>query len=140
MTINNRVLPWIVVAASMSVTVAAVILMNKPLVLVFPNANSRLTYFTVHNIVPAQSISKGAGVKVGILDHHFGLDEHKDLYAGGTNFLAESRKDELTRISSHGYWLALTLKEIAPEAQIHGLNAISSDEGETVGALERAID
>src|SRR5512141_55123 len=33
--------------------------------LVFYNANSRETYFTIHNIRPAQAIATGNGVKVG---------------------------------------------------------------------------
>jgi membrane-anchored mycosin MYCP len=43
-----------------------------PAVLRFPNANSRQTYFTVHHIREAWETSRGAGVKVGILDHSFG--------------------------------------------------------------------
>ena len=51
--------------------------------LVFPGANSRVTYFTVHNIAAAQAVARGRGVKAGILDHSFGIDAHAPLYAGG---------------------------------------------------------
>lgn len=113
---------------------------RRPNTLVFPNANSRETYFTVHNILPAQGMTKGKGAKVGILDHYFALEEHSDLYAGGMNFLGDGRNDELTKISSHGYWMALVLHEIAPEARIYALNTASTDEGQMVDAITRAID
>ena len=57
-----------------------------PPVLLFPEANSRVTYFDVHNVRAAWEISRGAGVKVGILDHSFGYGTHENLYAGGKNF------------------------------------------------------
>jgi hypothetical protein len=50
-------------------------------ILYFPNANSRPTYFTIHNILPAWETSMGEGVKVGILDHSFGFQIHEGLYA-----------------------------------------------------------
>ena len=50
----------------------------------FPNANSRQTYFTVHDIWDAWEMSKGAGVRVGILDHSFGVDpENSGLTVAG---------------------------------------------------------
>lgn len=88
---------------------------------VFPGANSRETYFTLHQIREAQSISKGKGCKVGILDHSFGLARHSDLYAGGMNFVQD--EDEfLYQREWHGYWMATVLHEIAPEAEIYALN------------------
>ncbi len=113
---------------------------NRQNVLVFPNANSRETYFTLHNLLPAQGMTKGRGAKVGILDHYFALNDHPDLYAGGMNFLGDSRTDELTKLASHGYWMALVLHEVAPEASIYALNAASTDEKEMVDAIVRAID
>src|SRR5512146_331905 len=108
---------------------------SAPTVLVFPNASSRETYFTLHNILPAQGMTKGKGAKVGILDHYFALEDHPDLYAGGMNFLGDGRNDELTKLSSHGYWMALVLHEVAPEARIYALNVASSDEQEMVDAI-----
>jgi len=140
MSVKSPVVAWILAAVALLAAGAMLLFMNRPQSLVFPNANSRLTYFTVHNILPAHAISKGAGVKVGILDHYFALQQHSDLYTGGMNFLGDSRSDELNKLSSHGYWLALTLREIAPEAQIYALNAASSDEAEMVGAIEQAIE
>lgn len=59
-------------------------------VLVFPGANSRETYFTMHNIKEAQAISQGKGCKIGILDHSFGMAVHPKLYAGGKNFVIDN--------------------------------------------------
>jgi hypothetical protein len=109
-------------------------------ILVFPGANSRETYFTVHNIRPAHALSQGVGTKVGILDHSFGMDAHPELYAGGENFQSGEWGDSFRGQSHHGYWMALVLREIAPATEIYALNTYSSDEGERVEAMVRAID
>lgn len=90
-------------------------------VLVFPGANSRDTYFSLHKIREAQFSSKGKGIKVGILDHSFGIDLHPKLYAGGKNFVKD-KEEFLTNREWHGYWMATVLREIAPEAEIYALN------------------
>ena len=109
-------------------------------VLVFPGANSRETYFTLHHIREAQAISTGKGCKVGILDHSFGMALHPDLYAGGRNFVIDS--DEfLTKREWHGFWMATVLREIAPGVEIYALNTVSfkapESEAETIA---KAID
>jgi len=109
-------------------------------VLLFPGANSRETYFSIHNIRPAHAMTQGAGTRVGILDHSFGLDVHPELYAGGENFQSGDWGDSYRHQSHHGYWMALTLREIAPATEIYALNTYSSDEGERVEAMVRAID
>jgi len=109
-------------------------------VLVFPGANSRETYFSVHDVSPAYDLTRGAGARVGILDHSFGMDVHPDLYAGGENFQTGNWGETFRSQSHHGYWMALTLREIAPEVEIYALNTYSSDEGERVKAMVRAID
>jgi len=111
-----------------------------PLILYFPNANSRPTYITVHNVLEAWSISKGAGVKVGILDHSFGYAIHKDLYAGGKNFQKDKCGKFFNKNSHHGFWMASTLREIAPEAEIYALGTFSNDESAKVDAMVEAID
>ncbi len=113
---------------------------ETPGILYFPNANSRPTYFTIHNIYDAWSISKGAGVKIGILDHSFGFDVHPGLYAGGKNFQKGGWGESFGKVSHHGFWMASTLREIAPEAQIYALGTHSSDESEKVDAMVEAID
>jgi len=105
--------------------------------LVFPGANSRATYFSMHNVAAAQALSRGAGVRVGILDHGFGFDTHRDLYADGVDFRGNGA---LSAYSEHGYWMALTLREIAPDVDIYALNTASRDEPEKVDAMVRAID
>lgn len=59
----------------------------------YPDGNTRDTYDTIHNLKEAQKVSKGAGVKVGILDWCFGFDEHENLYAGGKDFTTYSYHD-----------------------------------------------
>jgi hypothetical protein len=81
-------------------------LKQQPFNIVFENANSRDTYFTIHNVKQAQNISKGKGIKVGILDHYFGYASHKELYSNCIDFLNDS--DSLNNISEHGYWMATT--------------------------------
>ena len=104
----------------------------------FQNANSRDTYFTLHNVKQAQSISKGKGIKVGILDHYFGCEVNKDLYTGTVDFLDDS--EAFNKISEHGFWMANTLKEIAPECDIYAINTLDSDEDKKVTAMIKAID
>jgi len=113
---------------------------NDPSVLVFPGANSRDTYFTMHNIREAQAISQGKGCKIGILDHSFGMANHPELYAGGKNFVEDS--DEfLIKREWHGYWMAVTLREIAPQAEIYALNTHSfKSPTSNAKAIARAID
>lgn len=108
--------------------------------LVFPGANSRETYFTVHNVGAAHEHATGAGVRVGILDHSFAFEAHPELYAGGEEFLEHSSRGPLDGPAHHGYWMALVLREIAPKAEIYALNTSTGDEGEKVDAMVRAID
>ena len=115
-------------------------LVDAPATIRFPNANSRQTYFTVHNIWEAWEISKGAGVKVGILDHSFGFDVHDGLYAGGANFQTGDWGESFGKESHHGFWMASTLREVAPEVEIYALGTYSSDETAKVDAMVRAID
>jgi hypothetical protein len=111
-----------------------------PFALVFPGANSHDTYFTMHGIGEAQAITKGAGVKVGILDHLFGTNLHPDLYMGAANFLGDDALWKLEDKDEHGYWMALVLKEIAPEVEVYALNTSDRDEGTRVAAMIKAID
>lgn len=108
---------------------------NRHNLLVFNNANSRDTYFSIHNIRQAQEISTGKGIKIGILDHYFGYSQHPDLYAGGEDFY--SSKD--MEINEHGYWMATVLKEIAPDVEVYALNTMANDEKDRVKAMVDAI-
>jgi len=113
---------------------------EAPPIIRFPNANSRQTYFTIHNIWEAWEFSKGAGVKVGILDHSFGFGKHEGLYAGGQNFQTDEWGEYFSESSHHGFFMASTLREVAPEVEIYALGTYSSDEMARVDAMVRAID
>lgn len=107
----------------------------------FPDANSRATYDTVHHVGEAQKVSTGKDVKVGILDWGFGFEEHEGLYAGGKDFTTYEYHDEnFNHTSEHGFWMAQTLKEIAPDAEVYALGTyVPDDEDEWVNALIEGI-
>ena len=107
-------------------------------VLVFKNANSRDTIFSMHNISKAHEITRGKGIKVGIIDRYFGYEKHPDLYAGGSNFSEDDRS--FLSLDEHGYWMALTLSEVAPEAEIYALNIDFADETKKVDSMIKAIN
>ncbi|MHB1459345.1 MAG: S8 family serine peptidase [Armatimonadota bacterium] len=110
------------------------------LAMIFPDANSRHTYFTLHNIREAQVFSKGKGCKVGILDHSFGIELHPELYSGGKNFVSDD-DEVLAKHESHGYWMTKTLREIAPEVEIYALNTYSFEDPDShAEIISRAID
>lgn len=112
------------------------IMINKTIT--FPNANSRETYFTLHNVKAAHKLALGADVKVGIIDWLFALDEHPDLYTGYADI--SGIPDQLQQ-SGHGYWMASTLREIAPKCEIFALNAIDySNDANRITLLEKAVD
>ncbi|MBE6063457.1 MAG: peptidase [Clostridium butyricum] len=102
------------------------------------SANSWDNYFTVHNIREAQKISKGKGIKVGILDWGFGCSEHPELYTDNKDFLNNSHNHN--KESQHGYWMASTLKEITPECEIYALSTHARRESDKVKAMSEAID
>lgn len=107
----------------------------------FPDANLRETYDSVHNVKEAQKISTGKGIKVGILDWGFGFAEHDGLYAGGKDFAAYSNHDDnFNYTSEHGFWMAQTLKEIAPDVSIYALGTYCPGEDAWVDAMIEAID
>jgi len=109
-------------------------------IMVFPDANSRMTFFSLHHIHEAQTLSKGKGIKVGILDHSFGLNRHPELYTGGRNFV-EGSEEFLTEREWHGYWMANTLHEVAPDVEIFALNTVPFEKREThAEVISKAID
>jgi len=104
------------------------------------DANSRANYFSVHNIWTAREHTTGKGVKVGILDWCFDYENQSDYYAGFEDFtgipIPSGQGPE------HGYWMATVLREIAPDAEIYALNAVSMSlsENKWVDAMVRAVD
>lgn len=102
----------------------------------FENANSRETYFTVHNVAAAHEVGKGSGVRVGILDRFFGCRKHPGLYSEAMDFTGNTAA--LDEDDGHGYWMACVLKEIAPECEAVALNALEYADTQT--DVERMVD
>lgn len=95
------------------------------------------SYFTAHNIGSAHSITRGAGSRVGVMDHSFHAGAHPELYTGARDF----RDPGVASEESHrGYWVALALHEIVPEADIFALGTYSPVEEERVQAMIRALE
>jgi len=97
------------------------------------------SYLTIHNLRPAHDLTVGRGARVGILDHSFEIDTHPDLYAGGSRFWPDTEPiggDGTYR----GFWMATTVREIAPEASIFALDIPQGDEGARVEAIVQALD
>lgn len=106
-----------------------------------PDGGSPGPYAVVHDLLSAHELSRGEGVRVGVLDHTFGVDLHRDLYAGGENFQGGPWVVRYHGSSSHGYRMAAVVREIAPEAEIYALGtADHTDEAALVDAMVRAID
>ncbi len=103
----------------------------------FPNANTRDTYESVHHVKEAQQMATGKGIKVGIIGTYFGYNENRDLFAGGENF-TENKRD-FKDIGEHGLWMAVTLKEIAPDVEIYALNARNNNPETEAEAIIKAI-
>ncbi len=104
----------------------------------FDNANSRDTYFNIHNVKAAQQVSNGEGIKVGILDHSFAVKKHDGLYAGSMDFT--NNPSGMNYDESHGYWMACVLREIAPKCEIYALCTYSDSEMAEVKNIVEAID
>lgn len=102
------------------------------------NANGRDTYFSVHQVKAAQQIAKGKGVKVGILDSSFAMSYYPTLYAGGKTF--GSKENRLDKSQGHGWQMATTLREIAPECDIYALNISNENEDKKVDSIIMAIE
>ncbi len=98
------------------------------------------THLAIHNVRAAHEITLGAGTKVGILDRSFGVEAHPELYAGSENFLGGGSNPQDGDETHQGYWMALVLHEIAPEAEIYALEAVASDEATRVEAMVRALE
>jgi hypothetical protein len=97
----------------------------------------------MHNVKEAHKYGKGENIKIGIVDWCFGLNEHPNLYAGGTD--VSDNPFFLYDKSEHGYWMACALKEIAPECQIYAINYLNGENFDTraeyiVKAINWAIE
>lgn len=104
----------------------------------FRDANLRPTYDTFHHIREAQQKATGKGIKIGILDRFFGMQSHQEFYCGGKNFTGNVKAFE--ELAEHGFWIAVTLKEIAPDVEIYALNALDRDRDLETRSIVEAID
>ena len=104
----------------------------------YNDANTRPTYNDYHHIKAAQQLATGKGVKVGILGKYFGYDANRELFAGGVNFTGD--ENAFREVDEHGLWMATTLREIAPDAEIYALNARSSNRSAEKKAIVQAVD
>jgi len=104
----------------------------------FENANLRPRYKDVHNVSEALKISTGKNIKVGIIDKYFGYKLHDNIYAGGKVF--DANEDAFNNIDEHGYWMATTLRELAPDVEIYALGCLTDGQDQDVIAIEKAID
>ena len=93
---------------------------------IFRNANSRNTYFSIHNIEPAHRYSTGKQIRVGIIDWLFFYNKNADIYAGFSDI--SNQPDFLFELDGHGHMMANTLKEIAPDCEIYAINGVSYGE------------
>ena len=120
--------------------------MNEINEIIFSNANSRETYFTLHKVKEAHRISQGKGIRVGIIDWLFGKETNSSLYNGF--FDVTNCEESFYNQCGHGYWMAIVLKEIAPECEIYAIhgcmyeNDKTTFENETsrISYFEKAID
>lgn len=107
----------------------------------FSDANTRETYNTVHRLKEAHQLRTGKGIKVGILDWGFAYDDYPDLYAGGVDLMELSyHVSNYHHAAEHGLWMAETLREVAPDAQIYAIGTYDRDEKTRVGLLIKGID
>jgi hypothetical protein len=112
--------------------------LRELLIVTFKDANTRPTYETFHKIKEAQKYASGKEIKVGIIDHYFGYLKNKNLYAGGTDIIGN--KDAFENIGEHGFWMATTLREIAPNVEIFAINALGGDNSKVAEAIQKSVD
>lgn len=103
------------------------------------NKKAKESYYTFHNLKKAQKLSSGKDVRIGIIDWLFGNTKSK-LYSG----CFDATEKSFLRAKEHGYAMANTLKEIAPNCEIFAINAITKeslkDDNLRVEFLEKAIN
>jgi hypothetical protein len=98
------------------------------------------THFSIHNIRSAHGLTLGAEAKVGILAHSFELGSHPELYSGGKDFSVGDPDPRRPGKTHRGYWMALTLHEVAPEAGVYALDIPTKDDLARVAAMVRALE
>jgi len=98
------------------------------------------THLRIHNVGPAHRITLGSGAKVGILSHSFEESAHPDLYAGARSFSGDRKGSRPQKTDHQGYWMALAVREIAPNANIYALEVPDGEGEQRPRALAQALD
>ena len=102
------------------------------------NANSRDTYFSIHNVKIAHLFGKGKNVRVGIIYWLFGKEKNSSLY---DEFIYLTNSDlDFLNYEGHGLWMATVLKEIAPECKIYAINTLNDNEEKRIYFFEKSIE
>jgi hypothetical protein len=99
-------------------------------------------FWTVHNLRKAQEITLGTGTRVGVLGQAFHARVHPGLYRAWVDFRGDNPENgQGPPSSTHlGYWMSLTLHEIAPEAEVVAMEVPGKDaEIRMVKAVIRAL-
>lgn len=138
MKLSSKSLLYVILIMSLILNVKCTDSQNALKYVTFADANTHETYETIHHVKDAQKISTGKGIKVGVLDKYFGFKKHSNFYSGGENFTRDNEAFE--EIDEHGYWMATTLKEIAPDVKVFALNVRSNNRDEESQSITEAIN
>jgi hypothetical protein len=98
------------------------------------------THLRIHNVGPAHRITLGSGAKVGIIGHSFEEGAHPGLYAGAKRFSGNWKEPQTQTTDHQGYWMALAVREIAPNADIYALDVPDREGERRPRALARALN
>ncbi len=102
------------------------------------NKKAKTSYQTVNGSLGIKPKLTGRNVKIGIIDWLFG-DENSFNFAGRVDLT----KSGFLNNCEHGFAMASTLKEIAPDSLIYAINGINrdiiKDDQKRVEILEKAV-
>jgi len=87
-------------------------------------------------------VTKGSGVKVGIIDTGIDADHPalRDAYRGGYDFVHNDSVPDEESVDGHGTFVAGVVLQVAPEAEIYALKIFGKDNFFETSDLVRAID
>jgi serine protease len=87
-------------------------------------------------------VTKGSGVKVGIIDTGIDFDHPalRAAYRGGYDFVRNDNIPEEETAEAHGTFVAGVVLQVAPEAEIYALKIFGKEDSFETSDLVRAID